>query len=422
MTDEDRIKKLISCDAYKKLIDMIGGLNVISECGMEMQETKHSGLLARLLDPKSALCAKSGITNKFAKMFLTDVCTTLEFIDKRYCDDAFIDDIRVQTEWIFPNNKRVDIVLYSPATDLVIFIENKVLAGERDYDYNDPTDHNSGKGQLKDYIDGFESDWRFSKKYKTRDSNGNYVNALFLFLTPDEKPSTNKAWQAIGYIYVLEALKSIVSSITDIKVLSWIKDYIKFIRRNIVSDQDLKDILREIYRDEDNRIAIKKLVDEKLNIKKVIATAIYDTLVKKKKEWNLEDITSPERKTLIVTFKTKKSKQINPGIEYHAENESAIEDIMSPKSKFVGWSRLEFDKQKSKEENVKEVQRLRKIYGNISKDGTISTRGDRILPQNGIEVLVKDIYDEVNGTPKGQAIEDWLQHYINIIKEKESAI
>ena len=123
----------------------------------------------------------------------------------------------------------------------------------------------------------------------------------------------------------------------------------------------------------------------------------------------MEDITQPN-KSLIVTFKTQKSKQINPGIEYHAENESAIEDIMSPKSKFVGWSKLV-------PKNDAEVARLRKIYGNPS-----TRRGDRILQQNGIEVLVKDIYDEINGTPKSQAIEEWLQHYIDVINEKESTI
>ena len=101
--------------------------NVFSICGINHYETKHSEILAALLDPSGA----HGLGAEFLRSFLEDVahepdCDVTRFATVRTEVSVNSDDSASAS-----NDSRIDILIEDPVSKLCIAVESKIFATEQ---------------------------------------------------------------------------------------------------------------------------------------------------------------------------------------------------------------------------------------------------------------------------------------------------
>ncbi len=101
--------------------------NVFSVCGINHYETKHSEILAALLDPSGA----HGLGAEFLRSFLADVahepdCDVTRFATVRTEVSVNSDDSASAS-----NDSRIDILIEDPVSKLCIAVESKIFATEQ---------------------------------------------------------------------------------------------------------------------------------------------------------------------------------------------------------------------------------------------------------------------------------------------------
>ena len=101
--------------------------NVFSVCGINHYETKHSEILAALLDPSGA----HGLGAEFLRAFLEDVahepdCDVTRFATVRTEVSVNSDDSASAS-----NDSRIDILIEDPVSKLCIAVESKIFATEQ---------------------------------------------------------------------------------------------------------------------------------------------------------------------------------------------------------------------------------------------------------------------------------------------------
>ena len=201
------------------LESMLSEFNLFEAIGVVRQELKHSHLLAFLLCPRE----RHGVGDRFLKKLLSAAFIQAEPspISALEIDLADLSDAEVEREW-----RHIDILVYSPSNRWVIAIENKVDSGEH-------------SNQLKRYEETMESEFR------------NYDSKAFLYLTKEGDTASRQRWQSLSYSTVAEILENILveqgsSMGSDVHTLA--KHYINLIRRHLVSDSEIAQLCRKIYR------------------------------------------------------------------------------------------------------------------------------------------------------------------------------
>lgn len=210
-------------------LGMKNSLNVFEAAGLARQETKHSRMLAFLLDPSKAHCLDAEV---FKGLVLNN-------FDSIICSDAVkpvrptqlllegLGDLYVECEW-----KNIDILAYSNSLNLVVAIENKIDAKESTRD---------GTTQLQRYADLITKDPKFCSFSK-----------LFIFLTVDGEEPSDKRWTPVTHEDVLSYVEEPFKEAKDSGGLTsdaefFVKSYIDFLRRRIVSNPLLEEECRSIY-------------------------------------------------------------------------------------------------------------------------------------------------------------------------------
>jgi hypothetical protein len=136
-------------------------------------------------------------------------------------------DLYIDCEW-----KHIDVLAYSESLNLVVAIENKIDAKESSKD---------GTTQLQRYANILESDPKFSSYSK-----------LFLFLTVDGEEPSDKRWTTVTHADVLNYVEEPYNAARSTGGLTteadfFVKNYIDFLRRKIVSNPLLEEECRSIY-------------------------------------------------------------------------------------------------------------------------------------------------------------------------------
>jgi hypothetical protein len=193
--------------------------NIFEALGVVQQELRHSDFLAFLLDPSR----NHGLGDAFLKRFLK--CVLKDAADPPLgVADIDAADMRraiVEREW-----QDIDILVCDPAKRLVCAVENKIGSGEH-------------SDQLRRY------------RETVSDEFPGYCQVL-IYLTPEgDEPSDEKyiSFSYGGVARLMDATLKAHESTLGPDVRTLMVHYIKMLRRNIVSDDEIGEPCQEmIYR------------------------------------------------------------------------------------------------------------------------------------------------------------------------------
>lgn len=223
---------LLDIDCLNTLSKWTSRFNVFDVLRIARTEIRHSNMLAWLLDPSE----NHGLNDQVLKGMLRYVVRSADEGQPVFRVLTMdLDDFTILREW-----RNIDIVAVSPKQKFVLCIENKIDAGEH------------GK-QLENYAIAIEEEFPSTQDYDKR----------FIYLTPNGADSSMpELWKPMGYTEVLSILEPVIDNapLAD-GARMLINDYLEIIRRDIVEDQELSDICKNIY--EKHRVALDLIFDNR---------------------------------------------------------------------------------------------------------------------------------------------------------------
>lgn len=202
------------------------GFNIFEAIGMTRQELRHSTFLAALLDPRYP----HGLDDRFVRALLGEVLGSdpTATAGGMSPSELRLDPLHVRREW-----QNIDILLESPADQLVVIIENKIWTGEH-------------SNQLERYLEIVERHYRG-------------WTIVPLFLTPDGVPPSDARYRLLDYNIVCRIIERLVAAIgdrLDAAVRLTLDHYLHMLRRHIVfdADSDAARLARRLYHDHESLI------------------------------------------------------------------------------------------------------------------------------------------------------------------------
>ena len=197
----------------------LSSFNIFEAVGMTRQEIRHSYFLSFLLNPLES----HYFGDLFLKKFL--ISSLLSFENPPFSaisiDVANLEDAEVKREY-----KNIDILIYSSSEKIVVAIENKV----------DSFEHSD---QLNRYRKIIESDFHDCRK-------------LLIYLTKEgELSSDDTNWNSLSYEAIARCLDDICiqhSAKMNDDVHSLMNHYSTLIKRHIMSDSEIAQLCRKIYK------------------------------------------------------------------------------------------------------------------------------------------------------------------------------
>lgn len=208
----------------------IAEFNIFEAMGAVRQELRHSDFLAFLLNPAE----KHGLGDAFLKRFLVCVLSEAEAppVPPLKISVTDLTDAIVERE-----SQHIDILIHDAASGLVCVIENKIYSGEH-------------TNQLDRYLQ--------SARHRFNEST-----IIPVFLTPDGIPPADEDSQYIPFSYgqvsaIMDHVRRANESMLGADVNTMIDHYVTMLRRHIVSESDIAELCRQIYRT--HRTAIDLIV------------------------------------------------------------------------------------------------------------------------------------------------------------------
>ncbi|NOZ55674.1 MAG: PD-(D/E)XK nuclease family protein [Calditrichaeota bacterium] len=197
---------------------LLAEFNIFEAIGAVRQELRHSDFLAFLMDPAQ----NHGLGDAFLKRLLKRVLIRADNppISAVEIDVADMQDAIVLREW-----RNIDILVHDAEDHFVCAIENKVGSGEH-------------SGQLSRYRDIVTSEFPDHR-------------ALFIYLTPEGDGPSEEAYISLSYGEVadlVDTVRETHESTLGADVSTLMKHYTAMLRRHIVSDSEIAELCRRIYR------------------------------------------------------------------------------------------------------------------------------------------------------------------------------
>ena len=228
----------------------LGQFNIFEAIGAVRQEIRHSDFLAFLLNPKENHGLGDEFVTRLLQKSLLSAHESPTFISPVDLDVWNLDNLSVRREW-----QDLDVLLVDESKRFVVIIENKIDSGEHSQ-------------QLKRY---YELAAKHYPNYKI----------IGLYLTPDGKPPSNENYVAIDYTLISEILVSLTESRAstlgpDVQTL--ILHYIQMLRRHIVSDSDIAQLCRQIYRK--HQQALDLIYEHRPDLQAAIQSVLLDLIEK----------------------------------------------------------------------------------------------------------------------------------------------
>ncbi|MBX7096849.1 MAG: PD-(D/E)XK nuclease family protein [Myxococcaceae bacterium] len=210
---------VVDNDDLERLELLLSEFNIFEALGAVRQELRHSELLAFLLDPNES----HGLDDTFLRRFLQRSLSNAgggHEISSVDLDIWQLDEVEVRREWA-----NIDILLVDDRNQFAILIENKI----------DSTEHSN---QLQRYWEAAHQEFPDHK-------------IVGLYLTPGREQPSNSRYIPIDYDLVANLVGRFLearSSTTGADVQTLLRHYEQMLRRHIVSDSDIADLCRRIYK------------------------------------------------------------------------------------------------------------------------------------------------------------------------------
>jgi hypothetical protein len=193
--------------------------NIFEALGAVRVELRHSDFLAFLLNPNQS----HGLGDQFVKRLLQRALATapdktpIRPID---LDVADMDTILVLREW-----HNIDILLLDEENELAVIIENKIGSNEH-------------SDQLRRYLETVRQHYPEFRQ-------------ICLFLTPEGEEPSNPKFVPVSYSMIAELVEELIESRAttlgpDVRTL--MAHYGQMLRRHIVSESEIAELCRKIYR------------------------------------------------------------------------------------------------------------------------------------------------------------------------------
>jgi hypothetical protein len=205
---------------FDRLETMLAQFNIFEALGAVRQELRHSDFLAFLLNPQQS----HGLGDLFTKRLLQRAIagteqspTGLTRLDLDLWD---LSELEVRREW-----RNIDLLLLSEAHRLAIIIENKVDSGEHSH-------------QLQRY-----------RRLVQQAFPGRQI--VGILLTRDGATPTDSAYLTFDYAAICDLIDKLVAthlSTLGPDIATLMAHYSQMIRRHIVTESEIADLCRRIYR------------------------------------------------------------------------------------------------------------------------------------------------------------------------------
>ena len=250
MNTDDKEKALqdflLDIDCLDALLPWTGKFNLFDVLKISRTEIRHSNVLACLFSANE----NHGMGDAFIRGILQKLVEN--DTEGRY--DVFgvllmdFYSFTIYREW-----KNIDILLVSDEEKTVIAIENKVGSGE----------HSDQLNRYRKILEETYPDYQ----------------RVLAFLTPDgDAPSDEKNWGILTYLDIIDVLEDICSRmdlVPDVGLM--IKNYVETLRRDVVDDQQLKEVCNKIY--EKHKKALDLIFENRIDSKSQTAAAIRSVLL-----------------------------------------------------------------------------------------------------------------------------------------------
>lgn len=203
--------------------------NLVAACGVARQELKHSDLLAFLLNP----AANHGLGDTFLRAFLAEIA-----LQSASLSIADLAKARLPRTRVLRERDRIDLLLVNDDPPFVVLIENKIGAEE-------------SHGQLQRYFAQVED-------FYPRHSR------TAVFLTPEGRAPSHRAYAAVGYAAVVAALDRTEAELPpgyadDLPIL--LRHYRRFLERHVMTDSEINTLAHAIY--VEHRDAIEFIIEQR---------------------------------------------------------------------------------------------------------------------------------------------------------------
>ena len=247
----------------EELEHKISRFNIFEAVGMVRQEIKHSNFIQFLLSPSE----KHRLGDRFLKNLLMQALRDSEDIplDALEVSLSSFNDAEVRREW-----KNIDLLVYSPSNHFICIIENKV-------------DSLEGSNQLDRYESIIKKEFPDCQK-------------VFIFLTREGISASRPRWLSLSYASIADILEKICeeqkSNIGDDIYVS-IRHYIDLIRRHIMSESDIAQLCRKIYKQ--HRQAIDLIYEHRPDLRSDIEEMLGNLIEEYSESMSLEKDGSNQR-------------------------------------------------------------------------------------------------------------------------------
>jgi len=198
---------------------LLNEFNIFEALGAVRQEMRHSDFLAFLLDPYQ----NHGLSDAFLKRFLKRVLfgVSSQEVTPIDIDVADLSSAFVRREW-----RNVDILIRDTRARLLCIVENKLTAGEH-------------SDQLRRY-----------RETVTQQFPG--YRHIFVFLTPEGDAPSDEGYVPFSYREIAELVEAVHeahASTLGADVRTLLIHYTMMMRRYIVSDSEIAELCRKLYRE-----------------------------------------------------------------------------------------------------------------------------------------------------------------------------
>lgn len=210
---------VVENEDLERLEAVLGQFNIFEAIGVVQQEVRHSDFLAYLIDPRG----NHGLRDAFIKRLLQKALTSNNAALPISPIDLDLWDLSLAR--VLREEHRIDILLLDETHELAVVIENKIGGQEHG-------------GQLRRYREAVLKeypDW----------------NIVCLYLTPEGEEPSDENYLPIDYgltYRLVEDLAESRASVLGADVRTLMLHYAQMLRRHIVSESEIAELCRRIYR------------------------------------------------------------------------------------------------------------------------------------------------------------------------------
>jgi hypothetical protein len=249
---------VVDNDDLERLEALLAQFNIFEALGAVRHELRHSDLLRFLVDPRGA----HGLGDLFLRRLLQRTLAVAGPESSAGLSPVEMDVHTFDEAEVFRERANIDLLVLDHEGKLAVIVENKIDTGEH-------------SNQLRIYWEAVSQEF---PSYRL----------LGIYLTPDGDLPSDDRYVAVDYSVIATLVERLVETRAstlgpDVRVL--LAHYAQMLRRHIVSDSEIAELCRRIYRK--HRAALDLIYEHRPDMQQAIREAL-EGLVKERDDLVLD--------------------------------------------------------------------------------------------------------------------------------------